>query len=96
MTLPRGVRVVMGVLAAVAAVLGVVAGSNATITETDVINAGAALYVAETGAAVTDCVGLPGDGIVWITVRCGDEAGMRAYLFDDRGNRLTPPEEPRT
>ena len=96
MTLPRSVLLVIAGLVVVAAGLGVVAGSNSVVTETDVINAGAALYVNETGGVVTECVGVPGRGSVWIEVRCGDEADMRAYLFDEKGNRLTPPEEPRT
>ena len=95
MRLPPRVLGIISVLAVVAGVLGLVAGSNAGVTETDVINAGAALYVDETGGSVTDCVGLPGAGDVWIEVRCGDETGMHAYLFDERGHRLTPPKEPR-
>ena len=96
MTLPRSVLVVIACLALIAGALGLLAGTNAGVTETDVINAGAALYVAETGGAVTDCVGLPGSGSVWIEVRCGDETAARAYLFDDQGTRLSPSEEPRT
>ncbi len=96
MSVPRRVLVVIGALVTVAAGLGFAAGRNAEVTETQVINAGAALYVAETGRARTECLGLPGSGAVWIEVRCGDGEAVNTYLFDERGRRLRPPEEPRT
>ena len=69
---------------------------NSGISETQVINAGASVWVAETGGALTDCVGLPGDAGVWIEVRCSDGAQDRTYLFDKRGTRLAPAQEPQT
>ena len=96
MRVPRRVLVVIGTLAVVAAVLGLAAGQNGQVTETQVIDAGAALYAAETGGKRMDCVGLPGRGEVWIEVRCGDVGAIITYLFDERGRRLRPQEEPRT
>ena len=96
MRLPRRVLGVMAVLALGAGALGVAFGVNATVTESDIINAGAALFVSETGGNLTECLGIPGQGEVWIEVRCGDGDGFRAYFFDERGNRLSQPEEPRT
>ena len=96
MIVPRRVLVVAGALTAVAAVLGLAAGQNGQVTETQVIDAGAAIYTAETGGKRTDCVGLPGRGEVWIEVRCGDAGAIITYLFDERGRRLRLQEEPRT
>jgi hypothetical protein len=62
------------------------------VTETDVIDAGAALYEAETGGARTECVGVPGQRRVWIIVRCGENEGVRTYLFDRDGTLLDPDE----
>ncbi len=96
MKLPRQVLVVIAGLAAGAAALGLLAGSNAQVTEAEVINAGAAIYVAETGRERTECIGLPGAGHVWIEVRCGDADAMNTYLFDVRGRRLRAQMEPKT
>ena len=96
MSVPRRVLVVIGALVTVAAGLGLAAGRNAEVTETQVIDAGAAIYTAETGGKRTDCVGLPGRGEAWIEVRCGDAGAIITYLFDERGRRLRPKEEPRT
>ena len=96
MILPRRVLIVIGTLAVVAAVLGLAAGQNVRVTETQVIDAGAAIYTTETGGTRKDCVGLPGHGEVWIEVRCGDAGAIITYLFDERGRRLRPQEEPRT
>ena len=95
MRLPTSVIVVMFGLAGVAGLLGFLSGSNSLLTESDVINAGAALWVSETGGQVTDCVGLPGGGEVWIEVRCRDGSDTRTYLFDERGGRVSPSEERR-
>lgn len=72
-------------LCAVAAVLGVVAGLNARPSETEVITSAAAAYRAETGRPKTDCAGTPGQGAVWIVVRCGDAGDLAVYRFDRRG-----------
>lgn len=89
MRLPRPVLATVAALCVVAAGAGFLAGANAGVTETDVINTGAALYEGETGGSRLDCLGVPGTGAVWIEVRCGDGADIRTYLFDEKGMRLT-------
>lgn len=92
---PRRVVRLTGWLCLCAAAVGLWLGARPGITETQVIEAGAALYVAETGGSRTDCVGVPGEGAVWIVVRCGESGELRTYLFD-RGGTLIVPEEVRT
>lgn len=78
------------------AVLTVVAGLlvfrmgyvAAHMTETDVINHYAALYVAEgpKGARVTDCAARPGDAKgVWLIISCGGAAHVVQYHVDRAG-----------
>lgn len=73
----------------------------ANITETDVINHYAAIYVAEgpEGAKVTDCAARPGtaDG-VWLVVSCGGAAHLVQYPVDRLGRLVDPvaPEGPQT
>lgn len=93
--MPRAVLMVTLALCAVAAGLGVFLGTRPLVTETQVIEAGAAMYVKETGGTARDCIGVPGNGQVWIEVRCGESSELRTYLFD-RGGRLIVPEEVRT
>ncbi|WP_413719273.1 hypothetical protein [Silicimonas sp. MF1-12-2] len=93
--MPRPVLAVTFMLCCVAAVLGVWAGIRPAITETQVIEAGAGLYAEETGGSRADCVGIPGEGRVWIVVRCGASGKVRTYLFD-RGGTLIVPEDVRT
>lgn len=70
------------VLCLVAAGLGYTLGRLPS--ESDVIEAGAALYVAETGGARTDCAAIPSD-VAWIEVHCGQGDMKRAYGFSRRG-----------
>ncbi len=86
---------VTGTLCIVAAAIGFAAGQRGLPSETDVINAGVALYLGETGGSASECVGIPGDGEVWISVVCGDGAVERAYLFDRRGRRLDAERSPK-
>lgn len=74
--------------------LGLFLGARPSLTETRVIEAGAAIYAEETGRSVTECVGVPGREPVWIEVRCGASEGVRTYLFD-RGGALIVSEEVR-
>jgi hypothetical protein len=90
--LPRRVVRVTGWLCLLAGAAGLWAGFGEPPTETDIISAGAALYVAETGGSEAECVGTPGEGPVWIVVRCGETDALRTYLFD-RGGTLIVPEE---
>ncbi|KIN64670.1 hypothetical protein Z946_3562 [Sulfitobacter noctilucicola] len=66
----------------------------ASITETDVINHYAALYV-ETGpegAQVTDCVARPSaSDDVWLVVHCGGAAHMVQYRVDRFGRLVDEP-----
>ena len=90
----RRVVLVTGALCLVAAGLRYSAGQRGLPSETAIINAGAALYVSETGGSRAECIGVPGEGVVWISVVCGDGSDRRAYLFDRRGKRLIETEEP--
>ena len=87
----RQVVVVTSVLCLVAAAMGLWMGRASSVTETDVILAGSARYVSETGGSPDECVGVPGLGDVWIEVRCGAAGELRTYAFDDRG-QLVPQE----
>ncbi|KNG93957.1 hypothetical protein [Pseudaestuariivita atlantica] len=59
------------VLVVATGVMAFVAGWQARgVTETDVIERYTARYVADGGSA-TDCIAVPGEGRVWIEVRCG-------------------------
>ncbi|NNF73342.1 MAG: hypothetical protein HKN02_14260 [Rhodobacteraceae bacterium] len=83
----RPVVLSAGVLALLAAVLGVMMGTRqAALSETEVINAYAARYVAETGGVPTDCAAVPGRGEVWLIIR-GGGAGLSGRVFevDTRG-----------
>ncbi len=96
MTMPRKVRRIAIVLCAFAAMFGLWLGEQSRPSETDVINAGADLYVAETGRSRTECVGVPADPVGWIEVRCGDGTALTAYLFDRKGQLIAQPQEPQT
>ena len=71
-----------------AAAFGLWLGNQSVPSETDVIEAGAAFFVAETGGDAMECVGVPGTGLVWIAVRCGSEADVRVYLFSRQGTLM--------
>jgi len=79
---------VTGTLCIIAAAIGFSAGQRGMPSETDVINAGVTLYLSETDGSAEDCVGIPGDGEVWISVLCSDAVEERTYLFDRWGRRL--------
>lgn len=77
----------------------------ATISETDVIEAWTAHYMArEPGARQGDCSAKPGHGTdVWILVTCVNSDGRRFFFPTDRLGRLVPtpagaeePEVPQT
>lgn len=68
----------------------------ATISETDVINRYAERYVQERGggAAMTDCVAMPGraDQGIWLVVRCAAPDTDSAFEYHvDRFGRLKHP-----
>ena len=81
------VLLVTGALSLAAAALGLSFGMRASpLTETHVIEAFAADYMAETGGAATDCAAAPDPRPnVWLVVRCGTGAGARVYPVDARG-----------
>ena len=85
----RPVIVSAGVLAILAAGIGFTLGQRqTTLTETDVITGYAARYVAETGGEPIDCAAVPGQGAVWLVIRCGRQ-GLSGRVFEvDREGRL--------
>ena len=88
--MPRQVVRATMVLCFGAAAFGLWLGGRNLVSETDVIEAGAALYMAETGGAATECVGVPGTGLVWIAVRCGSEPNARVYRYSRQGTLMAP------
>ena len=62
----------------------------ANLTETDVIKARAAEYVAaHEGAKETDCVAFPGSqGGIWIIVRCGGTSDGPSKVYEYHVNRF--------
>lgn len=83
--MPRVIVLSVVGLVAVAAGLGLLLGKRAvTTTETDVIEQVAARYVAETGAALTDCAARPAASTgLWLVVAC---AGHEYFV--DRFGRI--------
>lgn len=73
-----------------ATAIGVVAGVRALPpSETEIINAAAARYVAETGGALTDCYARPsGLSEVRLVVICETEAGVWLRGFDRLGREV--------
>ena len=88
----RPVLLTTAALAALAAVLGLRVGQG-ELTETDVIGAAAARYVAETGGAAADCAAVPGEGAIWLVVTCAGTDRRHVYRFDHAGRPLSPPAE---
>jgi hypothetical protein len=92
----RGWLLPLGGLVTVAAAFGLWAGLRAVPpTETEIILAQAALYVAETGGRPTDCSARPAavEG-VRLVVTCGSDW---ASAVDDWGRRVALPDPgPRT
>lgn len=91
--MPGRVVLVIVSLCVLAGGLGLYLGSRPPLTETQVIEAGAALYVEETGGSATDCAAVPGRDGVWIEVRCGETGALRTYLFDRSGVLIRRGEE---
>lgn len=88
----RGVVVSTLALVLCAGVLGFVLGRNGQAGDEGVaVSRVAALYVAQTGGQAGDCVGVPGQGEVWVRVTCG----ARLYIVD-RSGRITTPQGPQT
>lgn len=73
---------------------GYLLGKQAQVSESDLITRAALDYVERTGGQALDCVGLPGQGDVWIVVRCAGAEANRVYAFDRSGRRVAPPEGP--
>ncbi len=87
--LPRPVLWAMVALSLGAGVLGYVNGNRvADLSETDAINVYARLYAQDTGGALTDCVAVPGQGRVWLIVRCGSGREARRYSVARDGRLL--------
>ncbi len=78
-------------LVALGAVLALLLGArSATTTETAVIEAVADRYVAETGAARTDCHATPARSAgLWLVVSCTGAGGARVDYFIDRFGKVT-------
>ncbi|PZX17646.1 hypothetical protein LX81_01371 [Palleronia aestuarii] len=84
----RSVLLVACALGVTALGLGISLGSRyAALDEGTVIAAYAERYARETGGRAGDCVGRPGTGRVWLTIRCtGPEP--RAYAISRWGNEI--------
>lgn len=75
-----------------ASVLGFVTGRDvASLSETEAVRAYAAVYARETGGAVTDCLGMPGVGDVWLIVRCGTGARVMVFHVGATGGLVAGP-----
>lgn len=94
--MPGRVVSVVVLLCIAAGGLGLYLGTRPPLTETQVIEAGAAIYAAETGGSEADCVGIPAEGAAWIEVRCGDAGEGHTYVFDRSGALIGPQAEPKT
>lgn len=87
----RGIALPLAALATLALALGVWLGVGARpLTETEIIEAAAALYVAETGGAPTDCAARPSAAPgVHLVVTCAAGDGTPwAAAYDPRGRKL--------
>lgn len=61
----------------------------ATLTETDVINRHAAIYLSEGGASETDCFAFPSQTRgIWIVVRCTSHLDTPSMIVEYHVNRL--------
>lgn len=83
--------IVGGVLALVAAGLGLASGFRAApASESAAIEAAAASYIRETGGAREDCSARPAaNPELWLTVTCAPPGGaLRSYPVDHRGRVL--------
>ena len=87
----RVVLAVIVALAATAAVLGLAAGWRyVTLDEGRVIERYAQLYRDETGGALIDCVAQPGQGDIWLVIRCNG-VETRTFHVGHRGQLLASP-----
>lgn len=93
---PAPVVLVTVALAGVAALAGLRLGLREPVSETDVIRAAAARYVAETGGRATDCIGVPGGPGIWIEVSCGSGSAVRSYLYGPDGLQTGGEGDPET
>lgn len=94
----RSFVLLAGVLACAVALAGFIIGWRvSTLTESDVIEAAAARYVADHKGAPEQCEARPGTPPVWITVLCGSP-DVTAIYQSDRFGRLTesPAASPQT
>ncbi|WOI54908.1 hypothetical protein [Palleronia sp. LCG004] len=84
----------LGAVIVTAAVMGFVVGLRAiTLDESEVLMSYAERYAEETGGSIGDCVGLPGDGDVWMRVAClGDPP--RVYGISRFGFEVDPGVDP--
>ena len=87
----------LGVLILIVGYTGLKLGiERANVTESAVIEYYAAEYLKDhaeligPGAAITDCVGVPGEqGRIWIEVRCAPPGGEAEFLYGaNRGGGL--------
>ncbi|MGR3824709.1 MAG: hypothetical protein ACU0A5_19265 [Salipiger marinus] len=78
----------LAVLLALLLLAGLRAGQHAAqLGESDAMAPYVARHVQE-GGARTDCSGRPGQGPVWIVLRCEGAAGGAVYDIDRRGGLL--------
>ena len=95
--MPRRVLIVTAILCLLAGGLGLWLGiESAALNESDVIEAAAARWSAETGKSdLTSCVAWShATGDVWLEVTCGMDEQRRRYRFDHEGDPI--PERPET
>jgi len=86
--MPRSVLYTACGLALVAAGAGWLAGnSRANLSETDAIEAVAARWLALGGRAA-DCAAVPGQGVVWLIVRCTNGDAAAEWRVDRSGRLL--------
>jgi len=84
----------LGLVAAAAALGLLLGGRVVATTETEVIDRVAARYVAETGAARTDCHATPAQSAgLWLVVTCAGADGGRVEYFIDRFGDVTDRKE---
>ena len=90
----RGQKAGLAVLCLLVALAGLRWGlASQPWTETEIIEAMTARYIAETGGQAVDCYGRPGpDGLAFLTVYCEGSAGRFVYP-SDRFGRLVAAEE---
>ncbi|MEL6610337.1 MAG: hypothetical protein AAFO93_15625 [Pseudomonadota bacterium] len=93
----RVVAISFAALVGVSALLGGALGlRHVNLSETEVINAYAARYIAETGGVATDCYAEPLDR-GWLRVICAGAGGSRQFDVGRWGqqiNAATPSERP--